>query len=217
MGKIYVKGYAERTVDYDDVEIIIDFFSKGETAVQASELVMKECEEYLSAAKKSGLDISGVALLSDYVKENSYFDDEEGGSVSCFAASRKLEVVLGFDMKLINKLRDMANKLGKAARFSISYNLSNETEIRRELKMEALKAAKTRATEMAEAIDMEIKELTAIDRPAEMSGFRGDIMCLSGFIVDEDDDYGAEYECTNELKAKSVTLSESIETEWEVG
>ena len=54
MGKIEVKGTAKRTVDYDLMKIVIDFHAKEETPDEASEKVMKECEDFLAQLKKGG-------------------------------------------------------------------------------------------------------------------------------------------------------------------
>ena len=52
MGKIEVRGNAERTVDYDLMKIKIDFHAKEETPDKASKKVMRECEEFLAKLKE---------------------------------------------------------------------------------------------------------------------------------------------------------------------
>lgn len=52
MGKITVIGQAEREVSYDQVTISIIFKAHEKTATRASEMVMRQCEDFLAALKK---------------------------------------------------------------------------------------------------------------------------------------------------------------------
>ena len=57
MGKLEVRGNASKTVDYDLMKIKLDFHAKEKTATEASQKVMRECEEFLGNLKKGGVDI----------------------------------------------------------------------------------------------------------------------------------------------------------------
>ena len=58
MGHIDVKGNAERTVNYDLMKIVLSFQAKEKRAVDASEKVMHDCEEFLKTIQRDGFDIS---------------------------------------------------------------------------------------------------------------------------------------------------------------
>lgn len=73
MGKIEVRGSAERTVDYDLMKICINFHSSESTPEEASTKVMKECEEFLGRLKQGGFDISGIALKLDEIEKSHFY------------------------------------------------------------------------------------------------------------------------------------------------
>lgn len=109
MGKIEVRGCAERTVDYDLMKIKIDFHAKEETPDKASMKVMHECEEFLAKLKEGGFDLSTIALKSDDVQQSyNYRNDTQ---VECYNASRELKLVCKFNMKLINEIRSITNDM----------------------------------------------------------------------------------------------------------
>ncbi|MCR4851879.1 MAG: SIMPL domain-containing protein [Lachnospiraceae bacterium] len=213
MGKIDVEGYAERMVDYDLMKISIDFHDKGRTSDSASVSVMQECEHYLEILKKTGIDISKIRLIKDSVNEYTrYMNDDEQDE---FSATRKLELTAPFNMKMINTLRSIADGLKLQVDFNVSYVLSNETEIRKELLKEAVIAAKTRAEEIASSIDMSIKGLISADKKDhDLRETDGNVLCLYDSIDAVCECERFEYSET--LMQSSITLTENIYTVWEL-
>ena len=109
MGKLEVKGTAERTVDYDLMKLKIDFHAKEETPDKASKKVMRECEDFLARLKERGFDLSAIALKSDDVQQS--YNYHNNTQVECYNASRELELVCMFNMKLINEIRSIRSNI----------------------------------------------------------------------------------------------------------
>lgn len=215
MGKIEVRGIAERTVDYDLMKILIDFHAREETPDEASQKVLKECEDFLTQLKNGGFDLSAMALKSDDVKRGYYYSNND--EKEYYNARRELELVCKFNMKLINDLRSIANSMKSKIGFEVSYMLSKENVIMHELLMEALKDAKNQAEMLASAIDQKVKGLVSADKkePKAEVAYGGEILCMDSFyseIVCEHPDFMN----SDELVATTTTLREHIFTVWEI-
>lgn len=211
MGKIEVRGTAERTVDYDLMKITVEFQAKDETSDKVSKKVMCECEEFLARLKERGFDLSAIALASDDIQQSyNYRHDTE---VRCYQASRELELVCKFNMKLINEIRSIANEMRAEVGFRVSYMLSEENAIMKELLKEALLDAKDQAELLAASINQKVKGLISADKnePKSNKVYGGEILCMECDQVEE-----ASYQNSDELGANSITLSEHILTVWEI-
>ncbi len=214
MGKIEVKGSASRIVDYDLMEIKLDFHAKEKKAAEASEKVMRECEEFLGTMKKAGIDISTISLAKDSVDQT--FDYHSDGEKEYYKATRVLEIESKFDMKMINAIRAIVNKSDAKVGFHVGYSLSTEGEIMQELLMEALKNAKNQAEIMAQAIDQKVVGLISADKNAPAPEYVGgaEVLCIDTISLDEDE-YET-YENSDELSVSSNTYTETIYTAWEI-
>lgn len=214
MGKIEVRGNAERTVDYDLMKIKIDFHAKEETPDKASKKVMRECEEFLAKLKEGGFDLSAIALKSDDVQQSyNYRNDMQ---VECYNASRELELVCKFNMKLINEIRSITNDMKSKVGFKVSYLLSKENDIMNDLLKEALVDAKNQAEMLAESIGQKVKGLISADKkePKSDAVYGGEIFCMTSVLCCEQE--VNEYENSDELVATNTTLTEHIFTVWEI-
>ena len=150
MGKIEVKGTASKTVEYDSMKIELNFHAREKTPADASEKVMRECEDFLKIIKERGFDISQMSLKQDLVEQNPYYRNDE--EEEFYKASRTLEFVSKFNMKMINDLRVFAQDRKSQMSFHVDFFLSNKETTRQKLLMEALIDAKKQAQMMAEAI-----------------------------------------------------------------
>ncbi len=216
MGKLEVRGEASRTVDYDIMKIRLDFNAKENTAKEASEKVMKECEEFLTVLKKGGADISGITLSDDSVSQ--YDDYIHDSMVEKFKARRALKIDSKFNTKLINDIRTIINSRDWQVTFHVDFELSNEEEIREELYIEALKGAKKQAQAMAEAIDQKVISLISADKnsPKPDSVFLGEVLCMGQLELSSGDCVIEHYDNSDELSADKKTYTETIYTTWEI-
>ena len=216
MGKLEVKSTAERTVKYDRISISVKFRSEGETASEASEKVMRDCDAFLGAMKIKGFDISEIMLYEDDVNEFVRYDEED--SIDKYKAFRAVEIIIEFDMKIINMIRAILNSLSFKAEVDTGFIISNEDQISEELMMEALKDTKLKAEKMAAAIGEEITGLISVgEMDTHKNTMAGDILCMDSFEVFEHEDSLEleEYLNSEELSAKEKTIRESAYTVWE--
>ena len=212
MGKINVRGIASKTVEYDLMKIKIDFHAQEKTATEASEKVMRECEDFLGTLKNGGIDISNISLMKDSVDHSIDYCNE--GEKDYYRASRVLEINSKFDMKMINNLRAIANASKAQVSFHVDYKLSNEDTIRQELVTEALKDAKKQAEVMAQAIDQKVVGLISADKNAPKidTDCFAEVLCMGSLSCGEVE----EYDNSNELSPSSGTYTETIYTTWEI-
>lgn len=175
--------------------------------------MMRECEEFLSIMKNAGCDISDISLKKDLVEQSSHYCS--GNEVVDYNALRSLEIVSKFDMRMINDIRAITQKMGCKVEFSVNYELSNEDAIRQELMTEAMRDAKRQAEAMAKAVDQKIEGLISADKNSkvtlESEGW-GQVLCCSAFLCEDADNY----ENSDELSASYTTLTEYINTTWEI-
>ncbi len=81
----FIRGNATKTVDYDFMKIELDFHAKEKTPTEASEKVMRECEDFLGTLKNGGIDISNILLMKDSVDHSiDYRNEGEKGSWNTF-------------------------------------------------------------------------------------------------------------------------------------
>ena len=212
MGKLEVRGNASKTVDYDLMKIELDFHAKEKTSTEASEKVMRECEDFLGTLKKGGIDISNISLMKDSVDHSIDYRNE--GEKDYYRASRVLEINSKFDMKMINDLRAITNASKAQVSFHVDYRLSNEDTIRQELMTEALKDAKKQAVEMAQAIDQKVVGLISADKnaPKGDTDCFAEVLCMGSLSCGEVE----EYDNSDKLSPSSGTYTETIYTTWEI-
>lgn len=212
MGKLEVRGSASKTVDYDLMRIKLDFHAKENTAKEASQKVMHECEELLGVLKKGGIDISNISLSKDSVDRS--VDYHNDGEREYYRANRILEIESEFNMKMINNIRSITNSSNAQVGFHVDYELSNEEAIRQELLTEALKDAKRQAEVMAQAIDQKVVGLISADKnvPKQDLVFVGEVLCMSLCCEQEVETY----DNSDELSPSNKTYTETIYTIWEI-
>ena len=214
MGELKVRGSASKTGEYDIMKIELDFHAREQTAKEASEKVLRECEEFLEVLKNGGVDISSIYMSEDSVKRNvNYLDEAEK---EYYKANRILEIECKFNMEMINKIRSIINNSNAQVGFSIEYELSNEDAIRQDLLLEALKNAKRQAEVMAQAVDQRVVGLISADENAQKKDT----------VYDDDDSNWqlrciceqevASYDNSDELSSSKKTCTETIYTTWEI-
>ena len=213
MGGIMVKGSAQRRVDYDQVTIGISFTARKANAHEASERVLKECEDFLATLDEKGIDISQFELKRDDVSEESFRLDS--GKELYYSAVRSVQIRTVFDMETINVIREILIDSGSDTTFDIDYSLSNIESLQLELRLEALKNAKQEAEKMAGAIGKEVINLISADKNIPYSHDRSPRLCANA--ADCKQIKGARHVNSNKLKATNTVISEEIYTEWEIG
>ena len=206
MGKITVIGHAEREVSYDQVTISIVFKAYEKTATRASEMVMRQCEDFLAALKKKGISLNQIHLGEDSISE-SYRSNDEG----TMAASRSIKMDVPYNMDFMNYLLKLIQKKGSDATYHTTYKLSNEKKIHEELVLEAIKDSKANAESMAEALGQKVIGLKSATNSTEklLDKF---INCMQ--LNDDADYYDDEELLSAELLSPTTVESEELEAVW---
>lgn len=182
-GKIYIKGTASEQYTCDRVRLEIKFYSSGLSGAKASESVMTQCERFLECLSNAGMDIKQVQLEGDRIGQASYRDDEK------VTASRTLKFDAVATAEMNNFILKIIQNEHLEAEVSTSYYLSNENELRKQLRERAIADSKENAELLAavagkrvigvDSIDMEGRVSTAAhSKPLAPAGGLDEIFCI---------------------------------------
>lgn len=155
MGKLTIKGYAEREVQCDIVELTIRFYVKAKSSSEATEKVLNQSEEFLEVLTNWGVDIKNIHIEKDSI-DREYVDN-----ILSVVAYRKFKIRLNYDMLFINRLMDLIRDKGFDVEFDCDFNVSDQKTIHDELVKEALLNSKEKAESIASTMGCKI---TGIDK-----------------------------------------------------
>jgi uncharacterized protein YggE len=206
MGNFEVRGYAEKTLNYDIAVINITFVERSESASTASKRVMKQCEVFLRKMDEIGIKPSDFTVTTDDVSAPRYDDENR------YCARRSLRMRTSYDMKSINMIRSITDAMECDAEFSLDYELSNENELHEELRKAAILDSKRKAEEIAATLGLAVKKAKKMGDRSNMDEYGDRLCCCVGDILGLDD-----FTMSNELGAKETTESETVYITWDVG
>lgn len=205
MGKLSIRGTAEREVSYDSVEISVEFCVRSKTTKESLNSVMEQCERCLELLTKAGMDIKHISINDDSV-EQVYEDGE-----IYIRAARKIDLHFAFDMVFANYLLDLIKSQNFDVAIQSNYQLRDTKELHEELLKEALADSRRKAEFIAESMGQKVIGIETVNyktyfnehcRLAERS-----ISCLAGGGLPFSDQIGA----------PTTTEEESIDVEWLIG
>lgn len=160
-GKIYIKGTASEQYTCDRVRLEIKFYCSGLSGAKASESVMAQCERFLEHLSNTGMDIKQIQLENDRISQASYRDDEK------VTASRTLKFDTVATAEMNNFILKLIQKEHLDAEVSTSYYLSNENELRKQLRVRAITDSKENADLLAAVAGKRVIGVDTIDIDAE--------------------------------------------------
>ena len=180
-GKVYVKGKAAGKYTCDMVTIKITFCAFDVSASKASEAVMTQCEKFLQRLEEAGIDISRLRLHDDSVDQPSYLNDDR------VKAARTLIFDSSASAEINNFLLSVIREEHIDADVSTDYYLSNEKEIRKQLRARALEDSRENAELLADTAGKTIAGIYTIDMNhhqavtplAKNAAIEGGFECLS--------------------------------------
>ena len=180
---ISVTGSAEMEVIPDEIYVQVDLKEYKKRGGDKMELETIK-SNFLSSCKAIGIPDSLVSISSYEGNNYNYWilrrrkDPNMFATISYqvkFRDSKKLD-------ELVDKLDDDAT-----ANFQIvKVSHSRIAEFRKQLKMQAIKQAKQKATYLTEAIDEKLGEAVSINEPAEDNGYNFTVNKTSNFMLKED-------------------------------
>lgn len=202
-GKVYVKGKALEKCTCDRMTIKIEFYGIGNSGAKASETALAQCERFLERMEMIGADISMIRLQDDSIDKPSYRDD---GKIK---ATRKIKFDSEAKAEINNCVLKIIQEEHLDADFSTDYYLSNEDEIRKELKRMAVLNSRENAELMASAAGKEIVGVDTID----MTGNQVRERRTKSISMDDDRD------CIFSIFSKKLSMptkdiEEEVEATW---
>ena len=207
MGVIETKGKAERKYECDLMTIRISFKAEGADPAVVSKTVMDSCEKFIAElAGFSGLKLKDIHIDEDDVGDLYYHQDN-----NITYAKRIISFHTGFDMKLVNLIRQHLNECGYRHNIDVDYDYSKVTELHAEVVKEALLEAKQQADMLAESLGLKVEGL----KKAEEQGGRHTELYMAceqeRGICDHSD-----YKLSDDLSGKVKTMAVEVYAEWKV-
>ena len=210
MGKLIIKGEANRKAEADTAKLTITFYAREKTAAQAVVGVMKNCESFLDTLKKWGMDISKLRMENDDIDRNRY--DKE----TYATAKRKISFVSKRDMKFQNDIMQLIQKNEIDAELSVSYTNSKLQKIHEKLLKEAVENSRRKAELIASTTGQKIIGIDSVRTEN-----------TTGFYNDDDDEFEDDFEddcirkccsvpklLSDELGAPEQRISKSVDVVW---
>ena len=210
MGKIEVRGFAEKEVNYDVTEINITFMAKEKTASRAAEGVLKQSEMFLGKLRDKGVKLENLYFQGDSV-DNSYPMREEQFAI----AERKIQLVIPFNMAFMNYIMELTQKYDGDVEYDVKFRLSEPEKIHVELRKEAMLDAKKKAEGIAAVLGKRVVAL----KSANMNNYNKVFNIPSIMRLSEDVEYCgcASPYLSDEMQASVSKESEYIDTVWIIG
>lgn len=206
---IEVTGSSELEIDPDEIRFEIgieeywkeEFEKKTEFKDYKTKVPIAEIESQLLA------DLAKIGILKEsiVVKEVGNYWRNRGKE---FMISKQLEITL-FDFK---KVEEITNSIDtKGINFMVIKELKNKnmTEYRKQVKIEALKAAKTKAAYLLESINKQVGDVISITELTENNVFGGSQNALSNMVMATADISGIE-------SVKKIKLRYEMKVKFEI-
>lgn len=146
MGKIKVRGYAERKIEVDECIYTIRFSHTDVYEAEAIRRVKENSEEFLKVLKDNGIDLSKVQLSDDNILR-------AGTNKTC---SRELKIVCDASTKTNNFMLGIVRNNKIEASITTNYKYSKIDELHKELLSLAVKDSKQKAEIIALASDSKV-------------------------------------------------------------
>ncbi len=206
-GKIFTKGKASGKFTCDRMSVTIKFRQSALSAAKASQAVTNQCERFLQRFAEAGADLAKIQLTEDDI--SAYHEEEKN------AASRTLAFDCEAKADMINLLLKIIQDEYLDADISTRYFLSNEDDLRKSLRAEAVRSSKENAELLAHAAGKEIIGLDAIDMGCSLSShYKGGDFSLTPSAY-QDLMYCFSY--SQKLSLPEKKLEEQVEAVWILG
>lgn len=201
MGKLSIKGNAEREVNYNAIELSITFCIHAKTTAEALQIIMDQSEKFLELITAAGISIKDIHIGDNTVGQ-CYRDNELE-----VRASREMNIRLRFDMALVNHLIDMIREQDFAVDLDCDYYLTNRAELHMELMKEALADSKKKAEAIADVMGQKIIGIDSVEH--NQFGAREWMCCEQARGI-----CAPATSLSNQLESPLTTETESISVVW---
>lgn len=167
---------------------------------------MIQCEKFLQRLEEAGIDITMIRLQDDSVDQPSYRDEDH------VKATRTLKFDSDAYADINNFILKVIQEEHIDADISTDYYLSNEGEIRKQLRAEALKDSRENAELLADAAGKTIVGIDTID----MSHHHIRVSLAKSVTIEDDADclYSI---FSRKLSMPTKDIEEEVEATWLLG
>ena len=218
MGKVLVKGHAERETapDFSIVKLTVE--TEGATAAKAATAAMTEYEKLIQALNDLGLKTECMMITEDESKSSSTHWDKDDH----YTSKKSFRINLPVDISLINAIHDLIASGFENTAITVLFDVSNRASIKNELKKEAIQDSRKKAELLAETTSTKV---TGIES-ANLEGYGSMDMDIANLDLAADEHYGErhcyaarsmdsdEKRLADMLIPRKITLSEDVRIVW---
>lgn len=201
MGKLSIKGRAEREVRCDGMEISTKFYIHGKASTETLRNIKKQSEKFLRL-----ITVQGVSLQDIHIGEVSVEQEFDKGETTA-RATREIVMRLPFDMRTINYLTELIREQNFSVDFDCDYHITDKKQLHDELLKEAFADSKKKAEFIAETMGQKIVGIGKV----EYDSYHGAGWRYSKSCVVESFDM-----LSNQIEAPLRKESETIDVVWVV-
>lgn len=220
MGKVLVLGKAEKKIAPDSCDITITIESRKNASATAAKEISVLCEQLLSKLQKIGLDLKKIEITNDILSVEREYRTEK----TLYQARKSIQIHTSSDSSVINTIKSVLEDGLTGVSYNLSYSVSNEADVRKQLMKEAIMDSRRKAVFLAESIGTKI---IGVDS-ANLTG-NEDV-----YDVAEDDDFeencervygavpaflrmkatGSAYPLSDNLKPEDIELEAQVRIVW---
>ena len=206
MGVLRVKGNSTKEFTCDVMYINFVFKAWDNTSEQAIGKVRTNCNEFIQTMENEGVSIENIHLNDERI--TTIKDDK---NIIWVNASRKIEIRLKFNMKLLNRISDIVRDNGFTADMDVSFSLSNMNEIHAQLIEDTVIDSKNKAEMIAQTMGQKVKGIIELDAKHISSGWDDDLFCDAFAMFNRKSD-----SVSDRLQAPLTKEHENVEVKWEI-
>ena len=176
------------------------------TTEQAIGKVRTNCNAFIQMMENEGVSIENIHLTDEKIIASK--DDK---NIIWVNASRKIELRLKFNMKLLNRISDIVRDNGFTADMDVSFSLSNMHEVHTQLIRDAVIDSKNKAEMIAQTMGQKVKGIIELNAQ-KIYDNRDDFIFYDIFTkLNSNSD-----SVSDRLKAPLTKEYEKVEVKWKI-
>lgn len=159
MGEMTVKGYAERRVERDVVEVILKFIGEGTTIPEAVQKSSDELEKFLRIFEENGID-SGVFKIIDNSTSKKYRSENKKMP---YESKRAISIKMPMNSANVDSMMQYISNYQINVEILDTYQYSRKIELHKELLKEAVDDSRAKAEMIASCAGQRIKGIKSVN------------------------------------------------------
>lgn len=221
MGKVLVLGKAEKKVVPDSCDITITIESRKNTSATAVKEAGVLCEQLLSKLQTIGLNLKEIEITQDYLSTDKDYKSEK----ISYHTNKSIRIHTSSDSSVINMIKNILEDGIKGISYSISYSISNEADVRKQLMKAAIMDSRQKADFLAESIGEKIigvdsanltgnKDVYDIAKDEDIEECCERVYEHLPTLMETMTGLGSAYPLSDNLKPEEITLDAQVRIVW---